>query len=949
MRFFITILLLACSLQAADWPMWRSDSGRTASTAMELPEDLKVLWMRDLPPLTPCYRDVRLQFDRSYEPVVAGKKLVVGSSRDDCVMAFHTETGAEVWRVHADGPVRFAPVIADGRVIFGSDDGVVRCVALETGAPIWQKRAVPNRRHVLGNGRMISVWPVRGGPVIKDGRVYFAAGVWPLEGIFIYCLDAATGKEIWLNDRTGYIYGIHPHGAEAFGGVAPQGYLLTDGDDLVVPCSSAYPARFDLNTGALKDFALPAAGRLPGGWFAATAEAKEEQKLKRRGLLHDSSVNVKRHEDKLREEGDADVRRSIRAGGHELSFEEPWPAPVKGNIHSVIAADGKCFITTEDGQLFALAAGDRVTAEPKHWTRNTSLKTAARETADAMLKLAGSDRGHALVIGSGEPGFMESLVAGSQFKFFALLPEGADAAAAQDRLIAAGLYGERVALQKATPAAAGLPPYFASLAIIAPGSPSPDAAELKAIYAALRPYGGTLIGPTKLATLADAAQLEGAKIKRHAGDLVTVTREGALRGGTNYEGDWVASEDALVRAPVGALWFDDTLANFKRAPQPKIVDGVMVTADKDWLDASTRKGPVDYRLKPAVFSDVYTGRVLDEYEAPTQRKRFSKIDLVTIQQNQYRPPQQKSDYKPEAPKAGTRVNPLTLEEEPRVFPKSYGCDGGFDYGSIYTMRSGTAAFYDKRSESGTIHISGPRSGCTNSIVPANGVLNVPYFFEGCTCSYPLPMAVSLVSLPPTFEQWMAWGAVPAEETEGKIQRIGINFGAPGDRKTDDGTLWLGQPSTGGPSPELGLQTEPAKPATFYHHSVWIEGGEGWPWVAASGSEGLRGVTLSGLMDGTYTVRLTFTEPDRTMKIGARVFDVAIQDKPALHDLDVLAESGGAMRALTKTIPDVVISGGTLTLRLKAKHGQSVLCGIEIIRAGLPLKAPPSPARVPGRM
>ena len=57
------------------------------------------------------------------------------------------------------------------------------------------------------------------------------------------------------------------------------------------------------------------------------------------------------------------------------------------------------------------------------------------------------------------------------------------------------------------------------------------------------------------------------------------------------------------------------------------------------------------------------------------------------------------------------------------------------------MRSGTAAFYDKRLESGTIHISGPRSGCTNSIVPANGVLNVPYFYEGCTCSYPLPMAL----------------------------------------------------------------------------------------------------------------------------------------------------------------------------------------------------------------
>ena len=66
-----------------------------------------------------------------------------------------------------------------------------------------------------------------------------------------------------------------------------------------------------------------------------------------------------------------------------------------------------------------------------------------------------------------------------------------------------------------------------------------------------------------------------------------------------------------MKAPLGVLWFDDTLGHFKRSPQPKFIDGVMITSDKDWLDASTRKGQVDYRLLPPVFSDVYTGRVLD--------------------------------------------------------------------------------------------------------------------------------------------------------------------------------------------------------------------------------------------------------------------------------------------------------------------------------------------------
>ncbi len=912
--------------------MWRADAGRTATVASALPEKMSVLWTRELPPLTPAYRDARLQFDRGYEPVVLGKRLFVGSSREDCVIAFDTETGAELWRANADGPVRFAPVAGEGRVIFGSDDGVLRCVAADTGKLLWKMRAVPNDRQLLGNERMISVWPVRGGPVLRDGRVYFAAGVWPLEGVFIYCLDAATGRVVWLSDRTGYLYGVHPHNAEAFGGVAPQGYLLIDGADLIVPSSSAYPARFDLATGALKEFALPAAGRLPGGWFASTPEAKEEQKLKRRGLLFDSDVNAKRHEDKPWQKGDAGIRRSFRAGDREWSFDEAFPG-VTGKVHSVIAADGKCFVVTEEGRLYALAAGE---AEAKHWEREKVAPMTNDDFAEKVLNASGAERGYAVVVGASAPGFLEMLAERSQLKILTIAP---DAVAVRARLAAAQIYGERVAVREA---ASGLPPYFANLIAITPSAPLPDAATLAKLVASLRPYGGRLVGPAALRDVAKTARL-------HTNGLAVITREGALEGSTNYNADWSPSEDALVRAPLGVLWFGDMLGNFKRSPQPRFIDGVMITSDKDWLDASTRKGPVDYRLLPPVFSDVYTGRVLDAYEAADLRQRFSKVDLHTIQPNQYRPPQQKNEWSPAAPKAGMRTNPLTGESEPRVFPKSYGCDGGFDYGSIYTMRSGTAAFYDKRLESGTIHISGPRSGCTNSIVPANGILNVPYFYEGCTCSYPLPMALALVSLPPTFEQWTSWGKVPAAALAGKIERIGINFGAPGDRKTEDGTLWLDYPSVGGPSPEIAVRTEPDALEFYYHHSVWIEGGEGWPWVAASGVRGLRSATISGLKAGTYTVRLVFAEPNAEITQGTRRFDVRVQNRMALENFDVFAESGGTMRVLTKTIPKVAVTDGALTITLTARDGETILSGIEIIHEGLPIAPLPSPARVPGRL
>ncbi|MBM3872048.1 MAG: hypothetical protein FJ392_14015, partial [Verrucomicrobia bacterium] len=109
----LVMLLAAASLSANDWPMWRANAGRTAAVAPAVPQKLAVLWSRELPPLKPAFRDVRLQFDKGYEPVVLGQRMFVASSRDDSVTALATDTGAELWKVFADGPVRFAPVAGD--------------------------------------------------------------------------------------------------------------------------------------------------------------------------------------------------------------------------------------------------------------------------------------------------------------------------------------------------------------------------------------------------------------------------------------------------------------------------------------------------------------------------------------------------------------------------------------------------------------------------------------------------------------------------------------------------------------------------------------------------------------------------------------------------------------------------------------------------------------------
>src|SRR5207253_2459499 len=76
----------------------------------------------------------------------------------------------------------------------------------ESGKLLWKFRGGPSDRKILGNERLISTWPARGAPVIADGKVYFAASIWPFMGIFIHALDARTGEPIWTNDGDGSLY-----------------------------------------------------------------------------------------------------------------------------------------------------------------------------------------------------------------------------------------------------------------------------------------------------------------------------------------------------------------------------------------------------------------------------------------------------------------------------------------------------------------------------------------------------------------------------------------------------------------------------------------------------------------------------------------------------------------------------------------------------------------------
>ena len=275
----MTLLLFvipAIGQTAADWPMWRYNANRSASSPGALPAELNLQWQRQYSPRIMVWDDPLNQdlmpYDRVFEPIVVGNTMFLGFNDTDKVVAIDTNTGEEMWSFYTDGPIRLPGAVQNGKLYVTSDDGCLYCLNASTGALAWKFQAAPKDRKLLGNQRLISTWPVRGGVVIEDGVVYVAASIWPMMGTFIYALDAETGKVIWLNDDSGSRWTLMPHeGSEAFAGPAPQGSLAISANSLVIPGGRSIPASFDKNTGKYQ-YNLTQINQKTGGSFVAATD-----------------------------------------------------------------------------------------------------------------------------------------------------------------------------------------------------------------------------------------------------------------------------------------------------------------------------------------------------------------------------------------------------------------------------------------------------------------------------------------------------------------------------------------------------------------------------------------------------------------------------------------------------------------------------------------------------
>jgi outer membrane protein assembly factor BamB len=311
----------------------------------------------------------------------------------------------------------------------------------------------------------------------------------------------------------------------------------------------------------------------------------------------------------------------------------------------------------------------------------------------------------------------------------------------------------------------------------------------------------------------------------------------------------------------------------------------------------------------------------------------------------------------------TREHPMTNETIPWTWIRFKGCNTAVASENLLTFRSASGAFVDLTAGQGTASIGGFKSGCTSNLIIANGVLNAPDYTRTCVCSYQNQASMALIHMPEvgywTFDYYLK----PSKSVP--VKQVGINFGAPGNRYAENGTLWLEFPSVGGPSPDIPVRARYENPKWFRHHSSHVEGE--FSWIAASGVTGLTEVNIRmfiqpgknhssvGAFDKNiekipnwseeqikgafeqprpYTVRLFFAENEE-YETGQRIFNISIQGKPVLQEFDIIKEAGRNNQLVVKEFKGIGIKDDLRIALTPTAESQfaPLLCGIEILADG----------------
>jgi outer membrane protein assembly factor BamB len=228
----------------------------------------RVLWRKEF---GARFKETSPLYGSAMSPMVDRGRLVVhvGGSGSGALVAFDPATGNVLWEWKGDGPGYSSPVLADlagvGQVVTFSETHLL-AVSAETGALLWKLPFttpwVQNAITPIVKGDLVIYsgldQPVRALRVVKKGAAYAAEPVWENTEVGnymstpvvvgdrvcglsnrkkgqLFCLDAATGRTLWLSE------GRQGESASILAGGGALYALTTDSELLVIdPAAAAF-------------------------------------------------------------------------------------------------------------------------------------------------------------------------------------------------------------------------------------------------------------------------------------------------------------------------------------------------------------------------------------------------------------------------------------------------------------------------------------------------------------------------------------------------------------------------------------------------------------------------------------------------------------------------------------------------------------------------------------
>ncbi len=187
----------------SDWPLFRGDAQMQGVTAEKIVPPLRMAWSFE-----PKVAEGKRRPPIEAGPVVADGRVFVGS-QDGQFYCVDLSNGELFWSFKAEGPITAPAAVLGERVFFGDTYGFVYSLEVASGKELWR---FETEGKIEGGVNTLT-------PESGPARVFVGS-----HDYFLYALNADTGEVLWKHETGNYVVAtpsmIHTEGvpALAFGG-----------------------------------------------------------------------------------------------------------------------------------------------------------------------------------------------------------------------------------------------------------------------------------------------------------------------------------------------------------------------------------------------------------------------------------------------------------------------------------------------------------------------------------------------------------------------------------------------------------------------------------------------------------------------------------------------------------------------------------------------------------